>query len=207
MLSTTASKTIAALAFATFAGVLASACNGSDVVLGTQSSGDTAGATCKGAGGVCLPVGDDPCAIHASSGVDDCNPTRNPSGAFCCLEVDAGSATADSGKSAGSTCAAAGGTCLATGNAPCAAKAPSSDDDCNADLLPSGPFCCLEPGDAGGASSGSAGANCAAAGGTCLPIGDDPCAVPAAGSANDCNPALLPSGSFCCLSVGDAGNP
>jgi hypothetical protein len=43
----------------------------------------------------------------------------------------------------GGKCQAAGGTCLSVGNDPCSVRAPSSADDCNTQLLPSGPFCCL----------------------------------------------------------------
>ena len=49
----------------------------------------------------------------------------------------------------GSSCAAAGGTCLSTGDAVCDMAAPSGNQDCNADLLPSGPFCCMFTGDGG----------------------------------------------------------
>ena len=49
------------------------------------------------------------------------------------------------------------------------------------------------------------GPSCTSAGGTCLATGGSPCASRAPASAQDCNPQLLPSGSFCCLDEGDAG--
>jgi hypothetical protein len=184
------------------------ACGAGNIPLGTQSSAENGG-SCKAGGGTCLPVGDAPCQTEAPQSDQDCNPQLLPSGPFCCLSLaDAGPAQ-DSGPTSGGNCKAAGGTCLPVGNAPCGSEAPTSDQDCNPQLLPSGPFCCLSPADAGAArdsgSGAAAGGNCKAAGGTCLPIGDDPCSVQAPSSDQDCNPQLLPSGPFCCLSSADAG--
>ena len=104
------------------------------------------------------------------------------------------------------SCQSAGGSCLSLGSDPCASVAPPSAQDCNPQLLPSGPFCCLSSGD-GGDADASGESRCEAAGGTCLPIGGSPCASAAPDSAQDCNPQLLPSGPFCCLTASDSGTP
>jgi hypothetical protein len=57
-------------------------------------------------------------------------------------------------------------------------------------------------------STAETGAQCAAAGGTCLPTGEDFCVgamAPTGGQ--DCNPQLIASGPFCCVpGVVDAGH-
>jgi hypothetical protein len=56
-------------------------------------------------------------------------------------------------------------------------------------------------------SSAQQGSQCKAAGGTCLPVGNDPCHSKAPSNADDCNTQLLPSGAFCCLDdVADSGS-
>jgi hypothetical protein len=57
-------------------------------------------------------------------------------------------------------------------------------------------------------SNAETGVQCAAAGGTCVPAGDESCfGVKAPTSGQDCNPQLIPSGPFCCLpDVVDAGH-
>ena len=54
-------------------------------------------------------------------------------------------------------------------------------------------------------SSPTSNSTCGAAGGTCLPAKGNPCQKVAPGSAQDCNPSLLPDGPFCCLDTLDAG--
>ena len=43
------------------------------------------GSLCKAAGGSCV-VGGDPCSKEAASVDQDCNPSDNPGGFFCCLD-------------------------------------------------------------------------------------------------------------------------
>ena len=51
-----------------------------------------AGSACTAAGGVCTATGTVACANQAPDADQDCNPTRNPGGSFCCIEgaTDAG---------------------------------------------------------------------------------------------------------------------
>jgi hypothetical protein len=58
-----------------------------------------AGSACKAAGGTCV-LGSVTCADQAPSSAQDCNPDKNPGGAFCCLEGDA--AAGDDGSESGS---------------------------------------------------------------------------------------------------------
>ena len=100
--------------------------------------------------------------------------------------------TQSSANTSGSQCQAAGGTCLSIGDDPCGTRAPSSEDDCNAQLLPSGPFCCL-------AAPKDAGANDAATS-VCQPLpcpsgapwDQAACACVAPGSADAAADACLP---------------
>jgi hypothetical protein len=53
-----------------------------------SGSGNPGPAACAAGGGQCL-IGGNPCA---NRGPQDCNPDRNPGGAFCCLPCPAGPA-------------------------------------------------------------------------------------------------------------------
>jgi hypothetical protein len=99
---------------------------------GTAPDGQTA---CQSAGGTCV-LGNVSCAEQAPESDQDCNPDRNPGGAFCCLSKTATDAAA------GSACESAGGQCV-LGDVSCAEEAPSADQDCNPDKNPGGSFCCL----------------------------------------------------------------
>lgn len=59
-----------------------------------DSSSSAAGSACSSAAGTCV-LGGHPCAQQAVSSAQDCNPTENPGGAFCCV------ALADGGESNG----------------------------------------------------------------------------------------------------------
>jgi len=57
------------------------------------SSGSSGAQACVAAGGQCV-LGGHTCA---NSGPQDCNPDRNPGGAFCCLPCPIGSKANDAG--------------------------------------------------------------------------------------------------------------
>ncbi len=101
---------------------------------GSDGGGDAgpgeagAGGACKSAGGTCV-LGNVTCATQAPDADQDCNPDKNPGGAFCCLSVE-------------TACEKAGGSCV-LGNVTCSKKAPRADQDCNPDRNPGGSFCCL----------------------------------------------------------------
>ncbi len=60
----------------------------------SSTSGDNSGpAACAAAGGQCL-IGGNTCP---NRGPQDCNPDRNPGGAFCCLPCPAGTKANDAG--------------------------------------------------------------------------------------------------------------
>jgi hypothetical protein len=67
------------------------------MILAACSSGSSASgpAECVAAGGQCrLPNPSIPCA---NPGPQDCNPDRNPGGAFCCLPCPSGTHANDGG--------------------------------------------------------------------------------------------------------------
>ena len=66
------------------------------MMLAACSSGDDSGpAQCRAAGGQCgLPNPQNPCP---NPGPQDCNPDRNPGGAFCCLPCPSGTHANDAG--------------------------------------------------------------------------------------------------------------
>jgi hypothetical protein len=157
---------------------------GRDELLGVGEGGAADGSTaCQSAGGSCV-LGNVSCAVEAPTSDQDCNPDRNPGGAFCCLSKTA----TDAG--AGSACTTAGGTCLLGSAEPdCAKQAPTSAQDCNPDDNPGGAFCCLEQ---------DPGWICKNAGGKCV-LGNVTCKTQAPNADQDCNPDKNPGGSFCCL--------
>jgi hypothetical protein len=125
---------------------------------GCESSGPEA---CVAAGGRCMIPG--PPLACLERGPQDCNPTLNPGGAFCCLKSDpqpveqsheptavrdAGSgavapaAGAQSVSSRGpAECAAAGGRCILGSYQGCGEVGPF---ECNPERNPGGAFCCLK---------------------------------------------------------------
>jgi hypothetical protein len=96
----------------------------------SKSSTTDSGATsaCVSAGGACV-LGDVSCAKQAPEADQDCNPDKNPGGAFCCLSKE-------------TACQSAGGKCV-LGNVTCAKQAPEADQDCGPAKNPGGTFCCL----------------------------------------------------------------
>lgn len=134
-------KLIHAIAF----GVVLSSCSSSESKTGPE--------LCAEAGGQCV-LGSAQCATRGDA---DCNPDRNPGGAFCCLSYgDGGPQLSDAStgaKTGPELCAEAGGQCV-LGGVLCARR---GDADCNPDLNPGGAFCCLSCG-AGGPEPSDAGA-------------------------------------------------
>ena len=64
-------------------------------VLACSSDSSANGAAdCVAAGGECI-IGSGPC--KGTEGPQDCNPDRNPGGAFCCLPCPAGQSPRDGG--------------------------------------------------------------------------------------------------------------
>jgi hypothetical protein len=59
----------------------------------STSSSSTGAEMCVAAGGQCL-LGGHSCPVV---GAQDCNPDRNPGGAFCCLPCPAGTRANDAG--------------------------------------------------------------------------------------------------------------
>jgi hypothetical protein len=108
------------------------------VAQGCSSNGDTSGpADCAAAGGQCV-LGGDPCDER---GPQDCNPTRNPGGAFCCL-APASESDAGEDASGSAVCVAAGGQCVRPGSGPCTLVGP--EEACSPDQV-GGTFCCAVP--------------------------------------------------------------
>jgi hypothetical protein len=63
------------------------------LLLGACSSGKSGPEACTAAGGQCVLGG----AICPNPGPQDCNPDRNPGGAFCCLPCPQGTHANDAG--------------------------------------------------------------------------------------------------------------
>ena len=63
------------------------------LLLGACSGSSSGPAACVAAGGQCL-IGGNRCP---NQGPQDCNPDRNPGGAFCCLPCPAGTKANDAG--------------------------------------------------------------------------------------------------------------
>src|SRR4051812_567969 len=63
------------------------------LLLGACSGGSSGPEACVDAGGKCL-LGGAMCPVH---GPQDCNPDKNPGGAFCCLPCPKGTAPNDAG--------------------------------------------------------------------------------------------------------------
>lgn len=59
----------------------------------SSSSNSSGPQACVAAGGQCL-LGNDPCP---NRGPQDCNPDKNPGGAFCCLPCPTGTKPNDAG--------------------------------------------------------------------------------------------------------------
>jgi hypothetical protein len=57
------------------------------LALACSTSSSPAGSACTSAGGTCI-LGGSWCMTEAASGAQDCNPDRNPGGAYCCLAVE-----------------------------------------------------------------------------------------------------------------------
>ena len=63
------------------------------MTIGACSSDPSGPAACAAAGGKCL-IGGNACP---NAGSQDCNPDRNPGGAFCCLPCPRGKKANDAG--------------------------------------------------------------------------------------------------------------
>ncbi len=150
----------------------------------------TAGGACNAAGGVCTGTGSVACANRAPESDQDCNPTLNPGGAFCCLDAPADAGEADGGCTIYPPCVAV--------SLP--AGCTWGEVTCNSATKE---FSCPEPVCPDAATAGGA---CNAAGGVCTGTGSVACANRAPESDQDCNPTLNPGGAFCCLDApADAG--
>jgi hypothetical protein len=106
--------------------VACSACSSTnDADSGLASSG------CYAAGGRCI-LGSNECMSRAKESSQDCNPDRNPGGAFCCMDPEPEKVPQN-----GDACAAAGGACQVAGTY-CSKQPAESAEDC-----PAG-GCCLD---------------------------------------------------------------
>jgi hypothetical protein len=69
--------------------VAGSALAGFLMTFGSSCNSPAAGSSCATAGGTCV-LGGVACVKQGASNVQDCNPSENPGGAFCCLELQEG---------------------------------------------------------------------------------------------------------------------
>jgi hypothetical protein len=108
--------------------VAGSALAGFLMTFGSSCNSPAAGSSCATAGGTCV-LGGVACVKQGASNVQDCNPSENPGGAFCCLELAEAGIASDGGVDAGTSNDASAAT-----DAACTPVLASAyDQSCDAD--------------------------------------------------------------------------